>query len=239
MANETYLYPYSRKEAVSRNELELWQECHDANVGCRKAIEAAIMQDHDGSTLAASCAQSVIGEYGYKRVQFVLAATVRHAADDKRFSSETQAWARQTYVPADHIADISVANPSAAVNSFIDQYRLAYQALGMFDHTHCAADTNELDFTGKVLVLSPDILKESCWRPEDQLWYAHDGFGCRPHASGRSIRSTCLSDGEMTRWNRADFVGVLKDKFLPEWARERLQELTGQGQSSSNMSLKM
>lgn len=58
--------------------------------------------------------------------------------------------------------------------------------------------------------------------------YAHDGFGCSPTAIGRSIRATCLGDGEMTRWDRSDFIGVLKDEFLPDWAAERLAELEGQ-----------
>ncbi len=79
-----------------------------------------------------------------------------------------------------------------------------------------------------MLVLSPDILKEECWRPEDQLWYAHDGFGCGPNARGRSIRCTCLGDGEQTRWNRHDFIGALRDECMPEWAREKLTALTGQ-----------
>ena len=41
---------------------------------------------------------------------------------------------------------------------------------------------------------------------------------------GRSVRCTCLSDGEMTRWNRDEFVGVLDEKFLPDWAKESLSQ---------------
>ena len=76
-----------------------------------------------------------------------------------------------------------------------------------------------------MLVLSSNTLREEYWQPKYQLWYAHDGFGCRPNAIGRSIRSTCLADGEQTRWNRSDFVGVLKEEHLPDWARERLEVL--------------
>ena len=231
MGNETYLYPWSRGDAQNRGELELWQKSHDANISCRKAIDGAIGRDFDESTLAPGCAASVIAEYGYKRTAFVLANTVQNLEHDGRFSVENRAWAQRVYAPEDSLADISASSHPAVLNIFIDQYRRAIQALGMFDRTQCEADTGELDYTGRVLVLSPDILKESCWRLEDQLWYAHDGFGCRPHARGRSIRSTCLGDGEQTRWNRADFVGVLKDELLPEWARERLAELTGQKQS--------
>lgn len=72
--------------------------------------------------------------------------------------------------------------------------------------------------------------------------YAHDGFGCHPHAIGRSIRCTCLGDGEHTRWNRTDFIGVLKEEFLPEWAKEKLEQMTAseaekQAPGMGNMSL--
>ena len=61
--------------------------------------------------------------------------------------------------------------------------------------------------------------------------YAHDGFGCSPKAIGRSIRCTCLVGGEMTRWNRMDFIGVLDEQYLPDWAAEKLAQLTGQEQT--------
>ena len=59
-----------------------------------------------------------------------------------------------------------------------------------------------------------------------QLWYARSGFGCEPHSRGRAVFATCLSDGETARWNREDFIGVLNEKYLPDWAREKLMELT-------------
>ena len=93
---------------------------------------------------------------------------------------------------------------------------------------------------GRVLVLSPDTLKESCWTPQNQLWLAHDGFGCTPGAIGRSIRCTCLGDGEETRWNRTDFIGVLKEECLPQWAAEALSKLTeGKEQSHTQGGMTM
>lgn len=58
---------------------------------------------------------------------------------------------------------------------------------------------------------------------------------------GRSVRCTCLSDGEMTRWNRDEFVGVLDEKFLPDWAKESLsqfqQEEAAESPSMNNQSM--
>jgi len=236
MEIDVYLYPYSREEAKRNNELELWRESYRANVACKKAIEEAIRQSFDGMHLNADCAEGVIAAYGFKRVNFVLANTLRELSGDGRFSQFNKEWSKQTYIPPDkdHKSDFIVGSHPAVLDGFINQYRRAYQALGLFDHTRCEPDKNKQDFEGKVLVLSPDTLKESCWRQEDQLWLATGGFGCRPNSSGRAVFATCLSDGEKTRWNRSQFVGVLRDDAMPEWAREKLAEIQAAKQEQTD-----
>ena len=226
--NETYLYPYSAKEARERNELSLWRESHRANIACRDAIEDAIRRSFDGMHLDKDCTSLVLEKYGYKRTAWVLANTLHELKWDGRFSHANKQWAERRYIPQDerHNAEITVRSHPAVLDGFVTFYRKAVQALNLFGAEHCVGDRAEQDFTGKVLVLSPDTLKESCWSQENQLWYAHDGFGCRPHAIGRSVRCTCLGDGEMTRWTRHEFIGVLDDKHLPDWAQEKLMELT-------------
>ena len=232
MVNNTGLYPYSLEEARRQKEIKLWRESRKANADCCAVIEETISRDLNNKNLNTGCVQSVLAKFGYKRVNWVLATTLLVNGADGLYSPENMAWARRTPVrdlgwekkPETICADVR----PELLEQFVNQYREAVQALGLFDSASCESDTGKLDFTGKVLVLSPDILKEECWRPEDQLWYAHDGFGCRPNAIGRSVRCTCLGDGEETRWNRHDFIGVLRDECLPDWAWERLAELTGQ-----------
>lgn len=226
--NETYLYPYSAKEARERNELSLWRESHRANIACRGTIEDAIRRSFDGMHLDKDCITPVLDEYGYKRTAWVLANTLHELEWDGRFSPANKQWAERRYIPQDerHNAAITVRSHPAVLDGFVTLYRKAYQKLGLFGSEHCFGDRAEQDYTAKVLVLSPDTLKESFWSQENQLWYAHDGFGCSPHAIGRSVRCTCLGDGEMTRWNRDEFIGVLDEKYLPDWAREKLMELT-------------
>lgn len=233
--NETYLYPYSAKEARERNELSLWRESHRANIACREAIEDAIRRSFDGMHLDKDCITPVLDAYGYKRTAWVLANTLHELKWDGRFSPANKQWAERRYIPQDerHNAAITVRSHPAVLDGFVSLYRKAVQALNLFGAEHCVGDRAEQDFTGKVLVLSPDTLKESCWSQADQLWYAHDGFGCRPHAIGRSVRCTCLGDGEMTRWNRDEFIGVLDEQFLPEWAQETLAELTAPRQEKT------
>ena len=236
--NETYLYPYSAEEARRRNELALWRSSHQSNIACKQAIEACIRQKFDGMHLPEDSAREVLRAFGFKRVNWVLANTIREKSWDGRFSRENKDWSRRIPIPDDpgHNLEFVVGSHPAVLNGFVDQVRQAYQALNLFGPQHCQPNSrSELDYDGKVLVLSPDTLKEACWSQENQLWYAHDGFGCRPHI-GRSVRCTCLGDGETTRWNRVDFVGVLKEEFLPEWARERLEQLAGTERQENTVS---
>ncbi len=67
---------------------------------------------------------------------------------------------------------------------------------------------------GKVLVMSPFTLKESYWAGESAL--AGDRrLWLRPNAAGRAVYATCLGDGEQTRWNRSDFIGILRRSICP------------------------
>ena len=233
--NETYLYRGSAKEAKCRDALPLWRESHKANIACREAIEDTIRRNFDGMNLDPECLTPVLEEYGYKRTEWVLAATLKELSWDERFSLTNRQWAARHHIPHDerHNANITVRSHPAILDGFVSLYRKAYQKLGLFGSEHCICDRAEQDFTGKVLVLSPDTLKESCWSQADQLWYARSGFGCEPHSSGRAVFATCLSDGETARWNREDFIGVLDDKFLPGWAREKLEELMTQEQTDA------
>ena len=235
--NETYLYPYSAKEARERNELSLWRESHRANIACREAIEDTIRRSFDGMHLDKDCITPVLEKYGYKRTAWVLANTLHELKWDGRFGHANKQWAEHACIPSDisHNSDFVVRSHPAVLDGFVSFYRKAVQALNLFGAEHCVGDRAEQDYTGKVLVLSPDTLKESFWSQENQLWYAHDGFGCSPTAIGRSIRCTCLGDGEMTRWNRDEFIGVLDEQFLPEWAQEKLAELTAPRQEESAM----
>ncbi|HML36187.1 MAG TPA: DUF3849 domain-containing protein [Bacillota bacterium] len=231
-----YLYPYSRNESKRLNQLNLWRDSHKENIRCKKSIEDAIRRDFDGTHLKDGCAESVIMAYGYKRVSWVLANTVKQQDWNKDFSEDNKEWAKHTYIPPDkdgvynqnYNLDFVVDSQPAVLDGFINQFRRAYQALGLFDFTHCELDSKYLNYEGKVLVLSQDILSESHWNPKNQLWLATGGFGCNPNSSGRAVLATCLGDDEKTRWNRSDFTGVLKEVLLPDWASEKLAELQKQ-----------
>ena len=229
MADFPYLYPYSHAEAERRDDLQRYDASFRENVCCARAIEQAIRNHFDeaNEALGDGCARSVLEQYGFRRVNFVLANSLKELQKSicrYLVSDETYQWGQQTFVPEDgkYNRYYTVDTAAASLESFIVQTRQAYQALGLFGAEHCTGDQG--DYKGKVLVMSPDTLREGCWDARCQLWLAEGGFGCSPTASGRAVYATCLGDGEQTRWDRADFTGILKDEFLPDWARERSEE---------------
>lgn len=227
MKNDTPLYPYGIQDAKERNELQDWWISFGTNVECRDAIEEAIHRDFDGTHLSRGCAESVIEQYGYRRTAFVLANTLQELEHDGRLSRRNKAWGRKIYVSRDpeHNSHFAVNSHPAVLDGFIDEFRAAVHALGLFDRSHCVECSDREDYTGQILVMKPGSLKEKYWAPQNQLWYALDGFGCSPTAVGRAVRATCLGDGETARWARSDFAGILKPELLPAWAEEKLSEI--------------
>ena len=235
MQSKVPLYPYSAKDAMKRGEIEKWRESFRENCACAGGIDILIRENFDGMHLDKNCITPVLEEYGYKRTAWVLANTLHELKWDGRFSYANKHWAEKIYIPTDlnHNSDFVVRSHPAVLDGFVSFYRKAVQALNLFGAEHCVGDRAEQDYTGKVLVLSPEALREQYWGQKNQLWYARSGFGCEPHSSGRAVFATCLSDGETARWNREDFIGVLDDKFLPDWAREKLKEMMTQEQTDA------
>lgn len=225
LKDHAYLYLGSASEARRYNELDRWRDSHRENIACKRAIEEAIRKGFDGMHLDGDCAQNVIDNFGFKRVGWVLANTLQQKTDDGRFSPRNKEWAAGTFIPpSDRNYDFTVESHPAVLDGFVNLFRKAQEELHMFDCSHCDTMTGQ-ELTGKVLVMSPYTLKESYWSPENQLWLATGGFGCSPSAAGRAVYATCLGDGEQTRWDRSDFIGILKEEHLPDWARESLEQL--------------
>ena len=220
-----YLYLGSAREAKEYGELDQWRESHKLNIQCKHAIEDAIRRNFDGMNLNMDCVKSTIEEFGFKRVGWVLANTIKSKDWDGRFSQANKAWASNNFIPPETSnSDFVVESHPAGLDGFIAAFHKAKAELQMFDSSHCDSLTGQA-LEGKVLVMSPYTLKESYWSQENQLWLATGGFGCSPTAAGRAVYATCLGDGEHVRWDRSDFIGIIKDEHLPDWAKEQMEKL--------------
>ena len=231
------VYRYSAEDARRSDELKQHARSLQQNASCACAIESSIRDCLTEDGLKEGCADAVLKRHGFKRVNFVLANSLQEMGDSASIREDVRAWVRRTYVPEDggNNRYYAVDTDAKLLEAFAAQVRDAYMALGLFGAEHCVEGRSGLDYTGKVLVLSPDAIKENYWQVENMLWEANTGFGCSPTARGRAVYATCLGDGERARWDRNDFLGVLDDQFLPDWAREKLEELHAPQQDGPSM----
>ena len=228
-AERVPLYLDSRGNAERFGETELWKKSFRENVCCARAIEKAIRDSAgEDDSIRPGCAKQVLDEYGFKRTAFVLAHSVHTLGPLVKASPEIEAWSWQLPHSRDgdygryYRADTALLN----LEEFIGQYQAEFQKFGMFNQAHLDKAAWEDSLVGKVLVLSPNTLKE-----ENQLWLAQCGFGTAANARGRAVYATCLADGEEARWNREDFLGVLNEQYLPQWAVDKLTALRAPEQS--------
>jgi hypothetical protein len=235
MAKFKPLYRESINDAREMNQLPLWRESHAANKQCRDLLDDMIAKNWDGMHLSNDAVQSAIDESGFDRVMWVLANHLQHNRDDKRFSQGNRQWANTISIPRPHkeqlrrdpflsdpSADYLLQSHSEKVNDLTDKVRALHDGLNMFDHRHCVPDDGE--YKGKILIVRESWLNENYKSPENQLFLAGSGFGCDSAGSGRAVYGQFLIDGEKLRLDRGDFVGVLDEQYLPEWAKEKLQQ---------------
>lgn len=87
-------------------------------------------------------------------------------------------------------------------------------ALGVDD---CLSGSNQQNYENKILVLNPEALISSFRKAENSLWIAYNGFGCTYGARGQAVYAKSLFDGHESRWERADFLGIVKPESLQKW----------------------
>ena len=221
MKDYPYLYRRSLAVARRRNQIDLWQESLRENIRCKDAIEEAIRRHFDGMHMRFDCIEPMIRDFGFLRIAWVLANTLQQKNWDGRFSSQNRAWAAQFPVPnEDRVIQYIVESHPAVLNGFVSEYREVLQRSGLFGIEQCEADSfASQSCEAKVLVLSPDILRGGYWSRGNQLWLALEDL------KDNAVRCICLWDDEITSWNRNQLIGVLKEEYLPDWAKEKLEQL--------------
>ena len=224
MAEHKPLYRWSLDNAIHNNERDLWRDSYKENCDCARAISQTISEAYDHDTLHLNdCAKLMIEKYGFNRVNYVLANTIQLSHNDRRSSETNRVWARGFHIPYDKQRhDFVVTAHPGLTDIFTRQVLCEWRALGLFDVSHCEENDSEQDYTGKVVVIRPEFLKDEYKTPEDQLFYISGGNGARPGAIGRKVYGEFLKDSEKTHYFRDEIIGVLKEEYLPEWAAAKL-----------------
>ena len=95
--------------------------------------------------------------------------------------------------------------------------RQSLEPLGIAD---CVPDSDRDDYDNKILVLDPQTLITNARNAQNSLWVAYNGFGCTYGARGQAVYAKNLFDGRESRWERADFLGIVKRESLQKWLED-------------------
>ena len=220
-------YPYSRNDAEFMGQMDRWRESHYDNMVCvdyANSTATGLTAAHDGYHLNKEYGRKLIEQFGLWRVIKVVAYSVNQKSYDGRIAVKVKEWAKTQakYGEGEALKDCVIDGNAGLLDILAKQVMEYHKSLNLFDKTYC---TNEQEYKGKVLIMRDDVLTEEYCKPESQLWYATGGFGCGANSRGRAVFVKCLSDGEETRFDREDFVGVIKNECLPDWAKDALKKI--------------
>ena len=232
------LYKYSLDEAKEYGEAEEWCDSLKENIRCRNFLDEQVRQCYKDNILSPEGLENTVKEFGYDRTMWVIANTITVRKGDGRFHRQNNDWARAFAIPqSGRNYEFALNSHSCLVDGLADQVRRMYKALGFFGSEHTVRSNEPQDYTDKLLIIRDTVLAEEYRTPENQLFFAKAGFGCDPTASGRKVFGQFLSDGEKTHFNRSDFVGVIADEHIPDWAREKLAEMSAKQNNTPKMDM--
>lgn len=111
MKDNTAIYPYSASYAREHGELDQYRASYRANIACKEAIEQAIAAHYHDNRLGIEAVHQVLEQFGYDRMFYVLAVTVRQKDWDGRISRDNKAWAKTIPVyenPGSSVRDCNI-----------------------------------------------------------------------------------------------------------------------------------
>ena len=77
----------------------------------------------------------------------------------------------------------------------------------------------------KVVVIRPDCLIHESQYSQKQLYFVESGFGVEGNSRGRSVFCRSISDDSKVRFDRKDVLGVIRSDKIPDWAKEKINEI--------------
>ena len=77
----------------------------------------------------------------------------------------------------------------------------------------------------KIVVIRADVFKPEYQISTKQLQLCTGGFGAEPNSRGSACFCTNIYSGKESRFERSDVLGIIDKDDLPDWAKERLDDV--------------
>jgi hypothetical protein len=126
------VYPFPFEKAEEHSEASLYQESRDQNMHCAHAIDNQVEASRYSPNFynIEIAAMSVIREYGFQRVNAVLAFNLQNRDIDARYSRANKAWANAIVLPEGSFDCTYLNAHPILIESFTNHTRKLYEALG-------------------------------------------------------------------------------------------------------------
>ena len=93
------VYRLSLGEAKSRGELDRFYNSFSLDSSCRLAMDSAVYFGFKEGVLKPGCMEHILEAYGFDRVEWILAHTIRENREDPQISQGNREWADTFHVP--------------------------------------------------------------------------------------------------------------------------------------------
>ena len=123
------VYGQTLSYAEEHGELGAYKASYKLNRECKEAVEETIRQSFDGMHLKNDIVKPLAEQYGYERIAFVLANTLKQEDWDGRFSRDNKMWASEFSIPEDIVygkdrnRELIVGSHPAVLDGFINMFR--------------------------------------------------------------------------------------------------------------------
>lgn len=123
------VYGQTLSYAEEHGELGAYKTSYKLNRECKEAVEETIRQNFDGMHLKDDIVKPLAEQYGYERIAFVLANTLKQEDWDGRFSRDNKMWASEFSISEDIVygrdrnRELIVGSHPAVLDGFIDMFR--------------------------------------------------------------------------------------------------------------------
>lgn len=190
MKDKTKIYLHSAVYARENNELPEYRASYKANVACRDAIDAAISKHYRDNTLSRAAVQEVAAQFGFDRMLYVVANTIRHKDWDGRISFDNKQWAKSFAVVHDiggmgddrTIGFVANSHPGL-FDLFAEEARHAFlltqplkaaeikqEAARILSKLQAQREPNSPNGTHFMVEISPDFLARASSKNTDRLF---------------------------------------------------------------------
>lgn len=127
------------------------------------------------------------------------------------------------YIEIVHLFGSRVANEAELFREQVEKLDIPVAVITEAD---CIPDHYTKDINGKIIAIDPKVLKPEFRRTDRQLYLVTGGLGASANSRGSAVFCTNLHTGESTRYERMDIMGEVKPECMPDWAKEKAQELS-------------